>query len=88
MHLNSVPERRNITDQHPVKNLRELCMATANEPEPKRLMTLVTESIKTLDGRNRNTAHEAPTHNLEGSSFPSWTVSGGQRPIMRQRLLT
>lgn len=66
-------------DQDPVKDCRELCMAAANEPDAKKLATLVTEIIKRLDGQNRGAAHRAPDHNLEGRSFVNQHVSGRRK---------
>jgi hypothetical protein len=54
VHLTFVPEWGNIADQDPLfKNLRELCMAAANEQEPKKLMTLVTELINVRWSKQR-----------------------------------
>ena len=56
MHLIAASERRNIMDREPVKDWPDQCMAAANGPDSKKLMTLVAEIIKALNGRNRNAA--------------------------------
>jgi hypothetical protein len=43
-------------DREPVKDWPDQCMAAANGPDSKKLMTLVAEIIKALNGRNRNAA--------------------------------
>jgi hypothetical protein len=40
-------------DQGSDKNWQDLCQAAATEQDPKKLMRLVAEIIKTLDDRNR-----------------------------------
>jgi len=39
-------------NQDQTKDWRELCKAAANEPDPKKLMTLVAQITKALDERN------------------------------------
>jgi len=58
-------------DRSSDKEWQDLCQAAANEQDPKKLMLLVAEIIKTLD-RNRRAG--PPTVNREhcnGSSCPS-----------------
>jgi hypothetical protein len=40
-------------DQDHAKDWRELCKAAANEPDPRKLMSLIAEITRALDERNK-----------------------------------
>jgi hypothetical protein len=64
-------------DQDPTRDWQELCEAASKEPDPKKLMSLITEIVKALDDRRRKTAGVASVQNFEGSS------SAGQHSVGR-----
>lgn len=43
-------------DQDPTRDWQELCAAAAKEPDPKKLMSLITEIVKMIDDRRRKSA--------------------------------
>jgi hypothetical protein len=57
------------------KNWQDLCQAAATEQDPKKLMMLVGEIIKTLDDRNKRTAPPVVNRkDCDGSFFPNVSV--------------
>jgi len=62
-------------DQDPTKDWQELCEAASKEPDPKKLMSLITEIVKMLDDRRRKTARVAGVQNFEEIS------SAGQHSV-------
>jgi hypothetical protein len=58
-------------DQDPTRNWEELCHAASKEPDPKKLISLITEIVKMLDDRRRKSVRVPNAQNFEGSSSAS-----------------
>ena len=59
-------------DQGSDKNWQDLCQAAATEQDPKKLMMLVSEIIKTLDDRDRKARPAVvSSEGCEESSIPN-----------------
>lgn len=59
-------------DQGSNGNLQDLCQAFATEQDPKKLMMLLAEIIKTLDDRNRRAGPSVVNRkDSDGSPFPN-----------------
>ncbi len=81
-------------DQNSDRKWQDLCQAAATEQDPKKLMLLVAEIIKTLD-RNRRAGPPALTReDCDGSSFSNLyavgrpkdqTCESGLSPQLRPR---
>ena len=66
-------------DQDTTRDWQELCEAASKEPDPKKLMSLISEMVKMLDDRRRKTARVAGARNFEDSSSAANTLSGGPK---------
>ena len=62
-------------DQDHVKDWRELCKATANELDPKKLMALISEITRALDERDERRNIASKNHQKTGQVFPVSTVA-------------
>jgi hypothetical protein len=56
---------------NPTRDWQELCEAASKEPDPKKLMSLITEIIKALEDRRRKTARVPNAQNIERGSSAS-----------------
>ena len=55
----------------PTSDWQELCEAASKEPDPRKLMTLLTEMVKMFDDGRRKTARVPNAQNFEGGSSAS-----------------
>lgn len=55
----------------PTRDCQELCEAASKEPDPKKLMSLITEIITALNDRRRKSACDPNAQNFEGRSSAS-----------------
>ena len=73
-------------DQDPTRDWQELCEAASKEPDPKKLMSLLTEMVKMIDDRRRKGARVLNARNarhFEGRSSASLhSVGDAQRLSM------
>ena len=58
-------------DQDPTRDWQELCEAASKEPDPKKLMSLLTEIVKMADERRRESTRVLNAQDFEARSSAS-----------------
>ena len=58
-------------DQDPTRDWQELCEAASKEPNPKKLMSLLTEIVKMADERRRKSTRVLNAQDFEARSSAS-----------------